>query len=401
VVDKKSMPTKSYVIEMDGKEPYFFDEKNNLIEFDLFFKLFPKIETLFLKISEPKNIYSYLKLISEGYEYNSSELNDIDPLITKIKYNKNNYGKSVIILQFDDYDEYFKLFDLSNDDIWFLRLLFHGKRDLGFYYSDFAYADWKEGSLLFELSDENKQKIIEISSYFLPNIKTIDDSTSEKISIFLYNTFRRKVENIVDDYQYNRELCMSESSKKSIGKELSDPFSLYGIIQQYQFYKYLTSVKVLLSLFKLYGKKDDTLTELLTRIGSEKNFGPYYEQLYEYDCLEFDSKGYNDYVSGQLDDILEEIENDERFSNLEEFKKINSFLSSKYEFEKWYVAPKDKGVFFSIINIDPTTNKINVNIQKSRTSPQERRSLTLDEFNSFLHNLELFETKSLKFKKKV
>jgi hypothetical protein len=68
--------------------------------------------------------------------------------------------------------------------------------------------------------------------------------------------------------------------------------------------------------------------------------------------------------------------------------------------KKWYKTPKDKDRTFWIESIDPKTNKINIRTQKPFQS-LEKRSLTLDEFNSFLYNLEIFERKIVKSKKRL
>ena len=98
--------------------------------------------------------------------------------------------------------------------------------------------------------------------------------------------------------------------------------------------------------------------------------------------------------------MIEEVESSDRFSNLDEFKYVNLEVRKRYDFDKWYPTPKDKDLKFNIRSIDPKTNKINIVTQRQFESTKNR-SLTLDEFNSFLYNFELFERKVLKSRKKL
>jgi hypothetical protein len=122
--------------------------------------------------------------------------------------------------------------------------------------------------------------------------------------------------------------------------------------------------------------------------------------MYEYGCNDLDIDSYNREVSRQLENIDEKIEDSGFFTDIELYKKIVSQVLSIYKMKKWYKTPKDKDRTFWIESIDPKTNKINIRTQKPFQS-LEKRSLTLDEFNSFLYNLEIFERKIVKSKKRL
>jgi hypothetical protein len=174
----------------------------------------------------------------------------------------------------------------------------------------------------------------------------------------------------------------------------------YGVIEKYMFSTYVTTVNVLLGLFKTFDMKDSTLYELFRKMGHEKSVGPFEEYMYEYGCNDFDSESFNSTALREIKEMIEDVESSDRFSNLDEFKNVTYNIRKRFEFKKWYKTPKDKNVSFSIINVDPKTNKINI-IAGKQYEGQKKRSLTLDEFNSFLYNLELFERKIWKSKKKL
>ena len=403
VVDKKGnewAPTKSYVISVGEHNTYYLDEEDQEVRSSQFFHQFPQIENLFYKIIPAQNIYQLLKKIQNGEEYPSHTLNRYDDLISGFRFNKTSPGKSMIQLTFDYDEDYFKLFDLNEGDLWFLRNLFsYYNNDMGFYSSDMAYEDWKEGYLLYEFNDENRRKILEIMTYFNPKLDKMEDATNNQIAKLLYDTFPRQTENIIDDYQSEKEQCMTRTAQTDITNDLKDKFINYGIFEKNMFNKYVTTVSVLLSLYKMYGDHDLTIQELMSKLAHEFSVGPYEEYMYEYGCDDFDSESFNNYTSHQLNKIIEEIEESDRFSNLDEFKKVSSEVRKNYDFDKWYPTPKDKTLKFNIRSIDPKTNKITIVTQR-QFEDTKNRSLTLDEFNSFLYNLELFERNILKTRKK-
>jgi hypothetical protein len=143
-----------------------------------------------------------------------------------------------------------------------------------------------------------------------------------------------------------------------------------------------------------------SLHEMLSKIAHEMSVGPYEEYMYEYGCDDFDSVSWNNWVTNQLDKILETIEESDMFTDIEGYRKLQSEVLSKYDLGKWHKTPKDKTISFRITSIDPKTNKVLLDTQKQYQG-LEKRSYTLEEFNNFLYNLEIFENKTLKFKKKT
>jgi hypothetical protein len=405
IVDKKKdfSPTSSYLITVDkSNNVSYYNPDGGEIKPSQLFHWFFDIENILMKILPPSNIYQALKKIQMGVEMTEYELNRMDDLVSGFRFNKSQPSKSMVKLKFDSDEDFFKLFDLGDGDIWFLKNLFsyYGNYDMGFYHSDMAYQDWKEGYLVYEIVGEAREKLFELVSYFIPGVEEINDETAEQISKLLTDTFPRQTENIIDDYQSEKEQCMSRTAKESVNNELKDPFMNYGVIEKYMFSTYVTTVNVLLGLFKTFDMKDSTLYELFRKMGHEKSVGPFEEYMYEYGCNDFDSESFNSTALREIKEMIEDVESSDRFSNLDEFKNVTYNIRKRFEFKKWYKTPKDKNVSFSIINVDPKTNKINI-IAGKQYEGQKKRSLTLDEFNSFLYNLELFERKIWKSKKKL
>ena len=69
-------------------------------------------------------------------------------------------------------------------------------------------------------------------------------------------------------------------------------------------------------------------------------------------------------------------------------------IGGGYSIDKWYRTPKDDNTTFKIISINPNENKIIINVQKQKVgNGVEKRSYNIDDFITFLHQPELFESK--------
>ena len=68
--------------------------------------------------SNNSEIYDTLVKISQGEKVDNWEIQRIDGLISSIKYNDSTPGKSRVKLTFDSYEDYWKLFDLTENDIY-------------------------------------------------------------------------------------------------------------------------------------------------------------------------------------------------------------------------------------------------------------------------------------------
>ncbi len=406
LVDRKGnewKPTKSFTIIPHDYSTDYLDEEFQRINPSTLFHWYPEAEDIVYKHIPAQDIYQILRKVKSGNKFTSDTLNRYDDLVGGFKFNEKIPGKSMVTLKFEDNEDYFKLFDLSEGDLWFLRNLFsyYGNYDMGFYHSDYAYEDWKEGYLLYDFNPENRKKVFEIASLFDNTITEINDDNTKKIAKILTSNFERETEWIIDEYQSLKEQCMSESAKQEVTAEICDPFINYGIFSKSGcFYSYVTTVNVLLSLYKMSQNYDLTLSELLGTIAKQKSVGPYEEYMYEFGCNDFDTETYNREVSRQLENISEKIEDSDMFTDIEEYKKIVKQVLPKYDIRKWYKTGKNDGRSFWIEKIDPNTNKIFIRTQK-QFGDLEQRSLTLDEFNSFLYNFELFERKYLKSRKNV
>ena len=144
---------------------------------------------------------------------------------------------------------------------------------------------------------------------------------------------------------------------------------------------------------------------MLSKIGHTMSVGPYEEYMYDYGSGDFDIDSVNRNAKYELEKILGEIEDSDKYPNLIKFREMVDEVLSQYQLNKYYDLKRgDNTEGFRITKLDPVTNKIFLTYHKSgltRGSESEVRSYTLEEFRNFLHNPELFENKILNFRKKA
>ncbi len=362
-------------------------------------KKYPYLEGKITEIVGKSLIYSALIQIKNGVELDEYELSRLDNLIGGFRFNKNNPGNSKITIKFDDTEDYLKLFDIDEYDIRFIESLvgsgYYGS-DEQFYSYDMSNEDWKQGYLLRDFNEKNLAKVKEIIQMLSPELlNKTDDDYYEGVSKLLMDNFEGEIDYITSKYAQLRNDCSAETARNEIVGELENPFMNFGIFEVSQFYKYVTTINVLLGLFNMSGKKNGGIRDVFEYLGKDKNFGPYEEYRFEYGCDDFDNESFQNEVERNLDKISEKLEDSNIFVDIDEYRKILNTITPKYEFRRSYPLPKDKTKTFSIISIDPKTNKILVqyNNYKGLQGKQERRNLSLEEFNNFLYHPELFESK--------
>jgi hypothetical protein len=314
------------------------------------------------------------------------ELEDSDPDIYHVREDRSNLGQSVIKLGFND-DKFWKNVGLHEDDVWFMKMINSHYSDYEFMDSYSVKEDFTNGyTIFYELNEDNIEKLKRISRYIFP--KKFDLENEEFRSEFaqkLLTSFKRETEDILDDYQSEKNREMSHVAQKSIQKELDDYFNEFGFtyIPDDEF---TTTVANLMMWYIRENAVHEPITKLLPKIfsSSRVSIGGWQENSYEYqDSKEFDSVSFNNYVERKLDEIIEKIEEgyDGDFK-IQDYLDMVERVSKKFEVGKWYNLPKKKDVRFYIENFEMNPDKIIVKLSKAL----QQRSLKLSEEN-FYHLL--------------
>ena len=77
---------------------------------------------VFIYTMEPGDSFFALRNFAKG-KISAWDLEEADPLIKRIRVDRNNLGQSKVDLNFEDEEKFLKSLDLSDDDIWFIRVI--------------------------------------------------------------------------------------------------------------------------------------------------------------------------------------------------------------------------------------------------------------------------------------
>ena len=396
VIDKGKEPIQIYTIfknDTDHKVEYIGSEVHRhrvMTRNALFHELPDEVKSELEPVIGYSLVYELLVKISNGEQISSSELERADEIIYDLKYAPKAPFKSKITLKFDDDSDYIKLFDPTDDDLWYFERIFSNYDSYEWEDSYQTTEDFRDGYLFYSFNDENRQKLKEILSIVLPESASLeDDEQKSNAGEKLYEMFEREIDNIVSDYSTIMNECKTQSFKDEMKSNLCDVFQNYGIFKKYCFHEYFTSVGMLLSLYDSMGDKTLNISELLFKIGSDMNLVGWGEYIYETQCDDFDDEEFNRYSSGYLDDIMGKLEDNYLYEDIYEYSELYKRLGSKFKVNNRYKTKSGREFFYKGIN--PGNNRIVVQVFKKDNGGMEDRSYTEEEFNNFLVSPELFE----------
>lgn len=341
-----------------------------------------------LKESSPDWLYMQLHMFKRGL-IGEKELEGADDLIFNVKPN------GIVSLRFTPDEKYFKLFDLHQDDIWFLNNLFSTYSGLELYDGYRARDDWDEGYIIRYFSDSNMELCEELKRIISPNLDLESNEGKTEFSKILNDLFHNRVDYIIGDYESEMDSAIKSTMEKEIIEELCEIFNEDGIHNSNGcFYGYVTTVDNLIKLYDRFNLKSATLETLLKELGHSKSIdGNYYENVYEYMYrVNFDEESFNKSVKWNLEQIISDLEDSDKFINIDEYKEIISYLHKRFKFNAWYKRPKDADkIMFKILRVNPENNEIEVEYKKINTMDFKKGSYDLEHFNNFLYHPELFD----------
>lgn len=380
-----------------------FDEiDKNEFKSELEYNEFTDFDFIEKNITGYGKLYQLLTKIIKGEEVDRYSYYEYDELIYNIDIDREKPRRSKITIVFEDEDKFFDLFDINPDDKWFINYV--RSYDGYSFIDDYAASDdWKEGYVLRYINDENRQRLYDIVKLISPGIKIEDDV---EVSSVLYDHFEDSVDNIIRDWSSVMNHAGNEYANKLIQEDFSDIFYPYGIIEISPLYKYKTSVGILLSLLtKRFNDKSMTIYDIFNTIAPKDNYSISSENAYEYMYQgNFDDEQFNRDVDYEINKMEKELEEKlDEYKDPQEYKQIYDYLTSRYKFGNYYPHPLDKDKqdksTFVVNGIDPSDNKITVSVYNPDGGKKDTRSLTMDEFNRFLSQYELFEGRNNLHKK--
>lgn len=339
-------------------------------------------------------MYDLLTRIVNGEQVSSRWMENVDEAIYDFKFTPKAPFKSKIVLKFDE-DEYIKLFDPSDDDMWYYNAITS-------YYDSYeweddyqATEDFKEGYFFQQFNEENLKKVKQILSIISPqSVQLETDDQKSEAGKKLLDMFGNEIESIIYDYTSESNQCKTRGFNKMIKDDFCNAFDNYGIFTKYCLTEYFTSVGMLLSLYDTMGDKTLTIKELLFRIGSDMNITGWGDYIYEMDCVDFDQESFDSECSRYLDKIMEKLEDESQYEDIHAYADIYRRLDAKFKVNNRYKTKSGREFFYRGIN--PKNNRILIQVFKKDENKYdgvvvEDRSYTEEEFNNFLVSPELFE----------
>lgn len=403
LVDKKNR-LNSVVMIIKSNDRYDIEtldgEELGIIEL---IKRYPFLTEFLLEYINPFSVSPYfgLKLFAgnklPNYITNvEHQISNMDELIYKVDIANKNPKNTLITIQFDSDEHYFKTFGFNDDTVWFLNILFNSYGN-GYDFVDYYDTyEWEEGRLLYNLNENNLNKLNEILKLILPGVQLDnqtfqDDDLLKQITSSLDNFYPKLGERMMDEHSFYENISRNEAAKKEITEDLCRIYEKNNIflVKNFCFYRYIVPVWVILKLYERFGNYNMDLYGLISSLGHTKDVPEYGEYIYEF-YGDFDSDAFNSSVESTIDDMLEYVMDSDEFLNITEYSNILDEISKKYQLKRWYDFPSDSDKSFNIEGVNPVNNKLIVLFKMGHADGSGRTEISLDDFYNKITNLSLF-----------
>ncbi len=377
----------------DERQTEVFDAQDARRDLEYLRENFPNQTDLIDDLTGVGEFVKKLREYSRGV-IDYKELEKSDPAILEV-IPKDPLGQSQIVIDFKNDENFFKLFDVSEDDVWFMNAI-------NSYYSDYEFLDsytveqdWKEGYIVFgDLNDENKKKLQQIAELIMPSkeFNLQDDEYRQELAETLLDLFERETDAILSDYFVEKNREMSITARKSIDEEINKVLESSGFRVKRGYDEFVTTAANLIMWSVKFGINKTDIISLFKQIVENNggSMGGWAEDQYEYQDYEnFDSESFNREVDRQLDNILEKIE--DNGTQINEFISLRNRILTKFKLNKWYELPKNKRDKFKITGFDSNDMKIEVQFTDSEGGGFNTKKMSEENFYHFLYQPELFK----------
>jgi hypothetical protein len=381
------------VVDNKNKNRKIITDTLDVPEIRDLYNIFPSAYEIIDELIGRSNFLRDLKLYLSGEIDSKDIFFEEEGVEIKLKPTKNqNKELTWITIKFDDDSDYFKIFNLDDDDQNFINRIY-SSYGTELYDSYYANEEFTEGRINFYFNEKNEQKFLEIIKIIAPEY--VDDynngDQTEELFNRLEDMFERECRDIIYDYASYYNDALVDGNKEYIEESFGDIFFEYGIYKKSLFYSYVTSIG---NFIELYEKIDsmgvESPYELLKDIASNSNPpSSLWDNYYEVDTFKFfDKEGFNRNVERNLDSILEKLEDLSISEELNFMKKLNQDILSIYKMNRDYPFPYDKEKTFTITNVLKQEQKIELIVKKGDN--RQRIKVTIPEFFQLINTYPLF-----------
>lgn len=323
-----------------------------------------------------------------------------DPSISRVQIDPQNLAQSSVYIDFKDTEGFLKTLNISDDDIWFVRVIDSPHENFEFVDDYSSEQDFKEGYGLWYVFDaENIELLEKIAKFIYPvEVDWDEDEFKKGFAERLLDLYPREMDNILSDYRYERNSEMTQDARESIYKEINDYLRSFGI-ELISYDRIKIKVGDLISLYYQYNLPHLPIKKMLKEVFSnqESNLGGWDEYRYEYgNDKYFDSESVNREANRNLekiyDNLMEDFEKDGDLKRLFDFMER---ITKKYKIGVWYDLPKDNSIIFKIDGLNTESKKIEISLKKRKSSSYsayvKKIQVSEDAFNKLLYQPELFD----------
>lgn len=389
IINKEDGTKKSFYKNRYGE--VYEDDNTELSKNEIkeFVKLFPSAKRIILDITS-NQIFKKFREFLKG-KISIEDLTNSDDLISKITYNPQDPLESKVRLRFKDDEEFYDFLELNDDDTWFMNLV--NRTDFEFMDSDRLWNDNQEGYGLFRFFDqENLNKLKTIAKFFKSESEFDPNNETYMGELYLAidKLFSRDLDNM--GYKLMEEINSraSENARTYIAEEINSFLKEHGFTLVRDYDELITTIGNIIHMYSLRGNTTLDLREMIKsefQSKDKKSIGGWGNDYYEFDDGRIDDIKLNEYFSKELDDILEKLEENEGFRD---FLEMYDRIVSKWGMNRNNSTPKDQKIIFKVIDIDPKTMKVTVDLMNNSTRQRIRHSFSEADFNKFIYNPEIF-----------
>ena len=336
-----------------------------------------------------------LRAFSKG-QISKDELYDIDNTIELIE-TRNPLGQSIITIKYVDSVDFSESIGLSDDDIWFYRVL-HSYNGYDFMDSSTILDDFQQGYGVWEDTDnDNKDRLKIIGEILIPDKPFVLDDENYRIELngILLEMFEKEIDYILSEFEVEKNREMNKTALEYIKKEFNDVLESIGvdITDDYDMDEFEISIADLYSNALQLNLFNEDAREMLTSLiqSNTGNIGNWYDDHYEYQNEKnFDSKSYNNYVARHLDSIIKTLE-DGDVNEINQYISLRSNILKRFKQGVWYGLPRDKKTKFKIVGFEPEELKVNIQVLPNNGVSVTQLKLSEESFNKFLYQNSLFD----------
>lgn len=396
-ISKKDKNIYSIFNDKDGSVIRDLNKNNEIVTVNDLKRAFLSSLKILSPLIKGGKTYEFLKEVSKGYDPHWRSNGD-DPLIYEVKFNTKNPSNSKVVIKFEDEEVFLDTINVgSSDDIYVYRTFInYSGRD----YDTYGEEDrWKDGEFIeYHFNTENQLKALQVAKFYDNRAEL---SSNISVEAILSDHFRIIVNDLIYQYASKWQDCINNVVKGIILDEIAKPFDKFGIKEIHRGYRFETTVGVLLHWYSDVENDKFTLSELLNKLiklYDKKDRGYWNELEYEVNCDDWDDNVMQEYYSKSLDSMLEKVQEDDRFINIDDYSKMLDHVEKEYGYE-WRHTKKDPDIQFLIIKVQPENNKVLVSVHNDKTKKQHRRLLDLDGLYQLDNQPELFNERRIVSKK--